>query len=110
MDDDFNTPEAVAVLFELASEANRTHAARPAQQLRALGGLLGLLHRQGDEFLRSGGTRDGISDAEIAGMISERDEARRARDFRRSDEIRERLLERGVVLEDGPRGTTWRRV
>jgi cysteinyl-tRNA synthetase len=110
MDDDFNTPEAVAVLFELASEANRTRVARAAQQLRALGGVLGLLGRESDEFLRSGGGRDGISDTEIAGMISERDEARRAKDFRRSDEIRARLLEKGVALEDGPGGTTWRRV
>jgi cysteinyl-tRNA synthetase len=110
MDDDFNTPEAVAVLFELASEANRTHVARAAQQLRALGGVLGLLGRESDEFLRSGGTRDGISDTEIARMISERDEARRAKDFRRSDEIRAQLLEKGVALEDGSRGTTWRRV
>jgi cysteinyl-tRNA synthetase len=110
MDDDFNTPEAVAALFELASEANRTRLAKTAQQLRALGGLLGLLGRESDEFLRSGGTQDGISDAEIAAMISERDKARRARDFRRSDEIRAGLLEKGVMLEDGPGGTTWRRV
>ena len=72
-------------------------------------GLLGLLGRESDEFLRSGGAQDGMSDAEIAGMISERDEARRAKNFRRSDEIRAGLLEKGVVLEDGPRGTTWRR-
>jgi cysteinyl-tRNA synthetase len=110
MDDDFNTPEAVAVLFELAGEINRTHSARTAQQLRALGGLLGLLGRESDEFLRSGGAHDGMSDAEIAGMISERNEARRAKNFRRSDEIRAGLLEKGVVLEDGPRETTWRRV
>jgi len=110
MDDDFNTPEAVAVLFELSSEINRTSSARAVQQLRALGGLLGLLGRESEEFLRSGGAQAGISDSEIAGLISEREEARRSKDFRRSDEIRARLLEMGVVLEDSPRGTTWRRV
>ena len=110
MDDDFNTPEAVAVLFELATEVNRTHAPATARQLRALGGLLGLLGRESDGFLRSGSAQDGISDAEIAEMISKREESRRAKDFRRSDEIRAELLEKGVVLEDGPRGTTWRRV
>jgi cysteinyl-tRNA synthetase len=110
MDDDFNTPEAVAVLFELAGEVNRTRSAETSQQLRALGSVLGLLGRESDEFLRSGGAQGGMSDAEIAKSISERDEARRAKNFRRSDEIRAGLLEKGVALEDGPRGTTWRRV
>jgi cysteinyl-tRNA synthetase len=110
MDDDFNTPEAVAVLFDLANETNRAHSVKAAAQLRALGGLLGLLGRESGEFLRSGGTSDGIPDAKVAAMISEREEARRARDFHRADEIRAGLLEKGVVLEDSPRGTTWRRV
>jgi len=110
MDDDFNTPEAVAVLFDLANEVNRTRSAKPARQLRALGGVLGLLGRESDAFLRSGGAQDGIAEAEIARLVAERDAARAARNFRRSDEIRDALLEKGVALEDGPRGTAWRRV
>jgi cysteinyl-tRNA synthetase len=110
MDDDFNTPEAVAVLFDLATEANRTRSSRTAAQLRALGGLLGLLGRESEAFFRSGRAQDGVSEAEIAKSIAERNEARIARDFRRADGIRAALLEKGVVLEDNPRGTTWRRV
>jgi cysteinyl-tRNA synthetase len=110
MDDDFNTPEAVAVLFDLANEANRARSPKAAAQLRALGALLGLLGRESDTFLRSGGAQDGISEAEITKQIAERNEARRAKNFRRADEIRAGLLEKGVALEDGPGGTTWRRV
>ena len=110
MDDDFNTPEAVAVLFDLANEVNRTNSSKAAAQLRALGGVLGLLGRESDEFLRSGGAKDGISEAEIRALIAERDAARSARNYRRSDEIRAELLEKGIVLEDGPSGTAWRRV
>jgi cysteinyl-tRNA synthetase len=110
MDDDFNTPEAVAVLFDLANETNRASSSKAGVQLRALGRVLGLLGRESDEFLRSGAGRSLISDELIAEMIAERNEARRTRAFRRADEIRARLLEEGVVLEDGPGGTTWRRV
>ncbi|HET7764150.1 MAG TPA: cysteine--tRNA ligase [Burkholderiales bacterium] len=110
MDDDFNTPEAVAVLFDLAGEANRARSTRVASQLRALGGVLGLLGRDSDEFLRAGSVQSGISEAEIEALIAERNAARAARNYRRSDEIRAHALERGVVLEDGPGGTTWRRV
>jgi cysteinyl-tRNA synthetase len=109
MDDDFNTPEAMAVLFDLANEANRTHSAGATAQLRALGRVLGLLGRDSDDFLRTGTKQDGIPDTAIAEMIAEREDARRAKNFRRGDEIRATLLEKGVVLEDGPRGTTWRR-
>jgi cysteinyl-tRNA synthetase len=110
MDDDFNTPEATAVLFDLANEANRARSSRAAGQLRALGGVLGLLGRNSDEFLRSGSASDGVSEAEIRTLIARRDAARAAKDYRLSDEIRAEALEMGVVLEDGPRGTTWRRV
>jgi len=110
MDDDFNTPEAVAVLFDLANEVNRANSSKAAVQLRALGGVLGLLGRESDEFLRSGSAKDGISETEIQALIAERDAARAARNYRRSDEIRAELLEKGIVLEDGPSGTAWRRV
>jgi cysteinyl-tRNA synthetase len=110
MDDDFNTPEAVAVLFDLANEVNRANSSKAAVQLRALGGVLGLLGRESDEFLRWGSAKGGISETEIRALIAERDAARAARNYRRSDEIRAEALEKGIVLEDGPRGTTWRRV
>ena len=110
MDNDFNTPEAVAVLFDLANEINRAHSMRLARQLRALGGLLGLLGRESEQFLRAEtGPGGGISDAQIAALIAERDEARSARNFRRADEIRDELLRKGIGLEDSPQGTTWRR-
>lgn len=110
MDDDFNTPEAVATLFELANEVNRGDSAVLRGQLRALGGLLGLLGRESEIFLQ-GGTEQvgGISDTQIAILITERNEARRGKNFRRADEIRDDLLHKGIALEDGPQGTTWRR-
>ncbi len=110
MNDDFNTPEAVAVLFDLANEVNRAHSTALASQLRALGRLLGLLGRESEAFLRAG-TRlgDEISDAQIGALIAERNEARRAKNFRRADEIRNELLRQRIALEDGPQGTTWRR-
>jgi len=109
MDDDFNAPEAMAVLFDLANEANRTRSAGAAAQLRALGGVLGLLERESEDFLRIDSKQGGISETAIAEMIAEREDARRAKNFRRGDEIRAALLEKGVVLEDGPQGTIWRR-
>ncbi len=110
MDDDFNTPEAVAVLFDLANEVNRAHSTALASQLRALGRLLGLLGRESEAFLRAGtGLGDQISDARIGALIAERNEARRAKNFRRADEIRNELLRQRIALEDGPQGTTWRR-
>jgi cysteinyl-tRNA synthetase len=108
MDDDFNTPEAVAVLFDLANEVNRAHSKALARQLRALGSLLGLLGRDSETFLRAG-TEGEISEAQIGALIAERNEARRGKNFRRADEIRDELLRKGVGLEDGPQNTTWRR-
>lgn len=111
MDDDFNTPEAVAVLFDLANEVNRSHSQSLARQLRALGGSLGLLRRDAETFLRAatGSRANQISEMEIVALIAQRDEARGKREFGRADEIRASLLTQGVVLEDGPAGTTWRR-
>jgi len=81
-----------------------------ARQLHALGGLLGLLGRESEAFLRAEmGPAGGISEVQIAALIAARDEARRAKDFRRADEIRHELLQKGIGLEDGPQGTTWRR-
>jgi cysteinyl-tRNA synthetase len=110
MDDDFNTPEAIAVLFDLATEVNRTRDATLAGQLRALGAVLGLLQRDATEFLQSHpGAHAGLADDEIRRLIAARDAARKAKNYPESDRIRRRLSDAGIVLEDSPSGTTWRR-
>jgi cysteinyl-tRNA synthetase len=103
MDDDFGTPEAVAVLFDLAGRVNSGENAL-APQLRALGGLLGLLQRDSSDFLQGG-----KADAWVVERIAAREVARKRRDFAAADRIRKELLDQGVVLEDGAKGTTWRR-
>jgi cysteinyl-tRNA synthetase len=108
MDDDFNTPEALAVLFDLASAANRGDA-DAAQMLRNLGGVLGLLQRDTADFLKAGAVAVGLSEAEIDAMIVARRAARAAKDFAESDRIRDALTAAGIVLEDGAGGTIWRR-
>ncbi len=108
MDDDFNTPEAFAVLFDLASEANRTRAAGKAALLRTLGGILGLLGRDAEEFLR-GELPEGWTRERIEQMIAARAAAKSAKDYAEADRIRKALADAGIALEDTPRGTTWRR-
>jgi len=112
MDDDFNTPQAVSVLFEMAAELNRSPTPAMAAQMRALGALLGLLQREPEEFLKGGpaGSQAGaLDDAVIAQQIEARTAAKARRDYPEADRIRQDLLQQGVVLEDGPGGTTWRR-
>lgn len=111
MNDDFNTPEALAVLFDLATEVNRSQDARLRGCLRALGGVLGLLGQDARTFLRAGSAGQGpeVEEAWVDEQIEARRQARQARDFARADAIRDALAAAGVLLEDGPGGTTWRR-
>ncbi len=114
MDDDFNTAAALSVLFDLARDINRLRETEPAEAarygatLRRLGGILGLLQRDPQEFLKAG-EKTGLSEAQINALIAQRTAARKAKNWAESDRIREELARQGVVLEDGPAGTTWRR-
>ena len=109
MDDDFNTPEAMAVLFDLANEVNKSSDLKLAQQLRALGGVLGLLQRDAKEFLQGGVESDGMDEAQIQAQITARNSAKQAKNYAEADRIRKELLAAGIVLEDGAAGTEWRR-
>jgi cysteinyl-tRNA synthetase len=107
MNDDFATPAAVAVLFELAAEVNRTGSAHLAGWLRALGGVLGLLQSDPQTYLQ-GGAVDADT-ARIDGLIQQRQAAKTSKDFATADAIRQQLLAEGIVLKDSPAGTTWER-
>ena len=126
MNDDFNTPEAIAVLFELANELYHGGSETVAAQLKALGGVLGLLQRDPTSYLQSGpvirpgsgqleitvsqaGVVIGMNTDQIEERISARLTVRKAKNFAESDRIRDELLAAGIILEDGPTGTTWRR-
>ena len=104
MDEDFGTPEAIAVLFELAGEVNRTKSAETAGLLKALAASLGILQGDPRAFLQAGSTLD---DATIQARIDARAAAKAAKNFAEADRIRQELLEQGIVLKDSPTGTTW---
>ena len=107
MDNDFGTPEAVAVLFDLASEVNKTLSPTLAGLLKALGGCLGLLQGDPTAFLTAGANLD---EALIASLIDARTQAKGSKNFAEADRIRQDLLASGVVLKDTPTGTTWEAV
>jgi cysteinyl-tRNA synthetase len=109
MNDDFNTPEAVAVLFDLANELNKSRLSKEASLLKSLAGVLGLLQRQPEEFLQALPAGEGLTPQRIEALIAERAAARKTRNFAEADRIRKALLEQGVALEDTARGTLWRR-
>ena len=110
MGDDFNTPIAMSVLFDLASEVNRSGSLQAAHQLKALAGTLGLLERDPHTFLQGGAAVDGLSAEQIDAQIAARRTAKAERNFAEADRIRAELLAAGVVLEDKPGGATeWRR-
>ncbi|WP_353235836.1 cysteine--tRNA ligase [Diaphorobacter ruginosibacter] len=105
MDEDFGTPEAVAVLFDLAGEVNRGKSPESAGLLKALGGVIGLLQADPQGFLQAGAA--GLDGAAIEARIAERAAAKAARNWAEADRIRKELLEQGIVLKDSAAGTTW---
>ncbi len=111
MDEDFATPEAVSVLFELAGEVNRSQSAELAILLKSLGGVLGLLQRNPREFLQSdAGVQEGdLSAQEIQALIDARALAKHNKDFAAADKIRADLAAKHIILKDSPQGTQWER-
>jgi len=109
MDEDFGTPEAVSVLFDLASEINRSGDAQLAGLLRALGGTLGLLQSEPTRYLQGGQAASGPDESEIAAQIEARATAKASKNFAEADRIRKDLLTQGVELKDSASGTTWER-
>ncbi len=109
MDNDFGTPEAVAVLFDLASEINRCGGHDRAGLLKALGGILGLLQRDPSTFLHGKTTSTGLSAEQIEQLIGDRSAAKIAKNYVEADRIRQELASGGILLEDTPQGTCWRR-
>jgi cysteinyl-tRNA synthetase len=113
MNDDFNTPIAISILFDLANEVNKTKSPILARQLRGLAGTIALLQRPPQEFLQAApasADQHAYSEAMIAGQIAARAEAKKSRNFAEADRIRAELTANGVILEDKPGGVTeWRR-
>jgi cysteinyl-tRNA synthetase len=105
MDDDFNTSEAMSVLFDLANEVNKDKSSDAANLLKNLASILGLLQRNVDMFLQG----DATGDLNVEELILARIEAKKAKNFGEADRIRKVLADAGIVLEDTPQGTTWRR-
>ena len=112
LNDDFNTPMALSILFEIAKQinieraTNQQKASALSSQLVKLGNYIGILNHNADEYLKQGSE---LSESEISKKIDQREAARNSKDFAMSDQIRDELLELGIILEDSANGTTWRR-
>ena len=109
MDDDFNTPEAIAILFELAAEVNRTQSKDTATLLKSLAGVIGLLARTPTQFLQNAPGTDDWTPERIEAQIVARATAKKSKNYAEADRIRQELLAAGIALEDTPKGTLWRR-
>ena len=110
MNDDLNTPEALSTLFGLAKLINNSQNVQEqsmySSTMKELGQVLGLLHENSDAFLQYGAS---LSDDEIEAQIQQRNEARKANDFQKADQIRDDLAEQGILLDDSTEGTTWKK-
>jgi len=115
MDDDFNTPMAIAVLFDMSHELNRLKNSDPekaiiiAEQMKKLAELLGLLENNAQQFLQGNGAEDGLSDADINTLIEQRATAKQEKNWSECDRIRDVLDAENILLEDTAEGTRWRR-
>lgn len=111
MNDDFNTSEAIAVLFDLANEINKNRLSRNMALLKALGGILGLLQQDPRQYLQDAGStdHDGYTAERIEQLIQQRLVARANKNYSEADRIRKELMDVSIMLEDGTEGTTWRR-
>ena len=115
MDDDFNTREAISVLFEMAREVNRLkrdndpQAAVLASQMRGLGNILGLLELDPQAYLKGEAGEGDLADANVEALVVQRQQAKLDRNFALSDQIRDQLKVAGIVLEDSKEGTAWKR-
>ena len=107
MDDDFNTPEAMAVLFDLANTLNKTGDIAIASQLKGLANILGLLERDPETFMQAGSSEK-LDAKAIEAQIAARAEAKKSKNFAEADRIRQELLAQGIILEDNAQGTIWR--
>ena len=106
LDDDFNSSEAIAILFELANEINKTNSSELLILLKSLAQILGLLFKNPEDFLQGNNLKD---DVDIELMIKKRNDAKKNKNFQEADEIRANLLKKGILLEDTPEGTIWRK-
>ncbi len=106
LDDDFNSSEAISILFELANEINKTNSSELLILLKSLAQILGLLSKDPEHFLQGNNSKD---DVDIELMIKKRNDAKKNKNFQEADDIRANLLEKGILLEDTPEGTIWRK-